>query len=74
LSNGDCASFLPYLVRNGTKNIVLAHLSQNNNKPYIALSESRGSLNSFGFSVDVDFGNADVRLCAASPDCIVNVF
>ncbi len=74
LSNGDCASFLPYLVQSGTKNIVLAHLSQNNNKPHIALGESRGALNSCGFSVDSVFGNADVRLCAASPDSIVNVF
>lgn len=74
LSNGDCASFLPTLVESGTKNIVLAHLSQNNNKEHIALAESRGSLNSFGISVDSVQGKADVRLCAASPNSIVNVF
>lgn len=73
LSNGECASFLPELVKNGTKNIVLAHLSVNNNKPHIALGESRGALNSKGVSTCEELGRADVRLCTAMPDRIVEI-
>ena len=36
LSNDTCAEFLPYLVNNGTKNIVLSHLSEKNNIPELA--------------------------------------
>lgn len=74
LSNGECAAFLPELVKFGTKNIVLAHLSVNNNKPLIALSESRGALNSLGASTHAERGKGDIRLCAASPDSIIEIF
>ena len=38
LSNADCAAFLPELIASGTKDILLAHLSGENNTPDIALS------------------------------------
>lgn len=73
LSNGDCASFLPELVKNGTKNIILGHLSVNNNKPHIALAESRGALNALGVCTHAELGKGDVRLCTAMPDGIVEI-
>jgi hypothetical protein len=45
----------------------------NNNKPHIALGESRGVLNSVGVIVDFEFGKSDVRLAAASPCDIVEI-
>ncbi len=73
LSNGECASFLPRLVESGTNNIVLAHLSVNNNKPHIALGESRGALNSCKITTSTKKGMGDVRLCAALPDGIIEI-
>ncbi|MBQ8208362.1 MAG: MBL fold metallo-hydrolase [Clostridia bacterium] len=40
LSNSDCAAFAAELCENGTKNILLAHLSEENNEPGLALSET----------------------------------
>ncbi len=74
LSNGECAAFLPQLVKSGTKNIVLAHLSVNNNKPHIALGESRGALNACGICTNEEIGKGDIRLCTALPDGIVEIF
>ena len=37
LSNRDCAAFIPELIASGTKDIMLAHLSGENNTPDIAL-------------------------------------
>ena len=36
LSNRECASLLPHLLRHGTEKILLAHLSEQNNTPEIA--------------------------------------
>ena len=44
LSNSDCASFAAELCENGTKNLLLAHLSEENNDPSLALSEVRASV------------------------------
>lgn len=38
LSNTDCSAFLPELIASGTKDILLAHLSDENNSPDTALS------------------------------------
>lgn len=38
LSNTDCAAFIPELVASGTRDILLAHLSAENNTPSVALS------------------------------------
>ncbi len=40
LSNGDCAEFVSALCENGTKYIMLAHLSEENNLPSLAYNES----------------------------------
>ncbi len=44
LSNSDCAAFAAELCENGTKNLLLAHLSEENNEPSLALSEVRASV------------------------------
>lgn len=36
LSNAACAAFLPHLYANGTKKVILAHLSEENNTPRLA--------------------------------------
>ncbi|MBO4366972.1 MAG: MBL fold metallo-hydrolase [Clostridia bacterium] len=38
LSNTECASLLPHLLRHGTEKILLAHLSEQNNTPAVALA------------------------------------
>lgn len=55
LSNETCAGFLPKLVESGTKRIVLAHLSKENNMPEIAYAESNNALSSRGMRADSDF-------------------
>lgn len=44
LSNFDCASLLPHLAGYGTRRIVLAHLSEQNNTPEKAREESQARL------------------------------
>lgn len=44
LSNDDCAAFATFLVANGTKNIMLAHLSEENNIPSLALAATVGAV------------------------------
>ncbi len=56
LSNADCASLCSSLSQNGTKNIMLAHLSEENNTPDLAFDESFSAI-----------ANPDVRLVVASP-------
>lgn len=48
LSNGDSASFARELVSSGTVNILLGHLSQNNNTPEIALNAVEKALTASG--------------------------
>jgi phosphoribosyl 1,2-cyclic phosphodiesterase len=55
LSNVSCANELPNIVKNGTMRIMLGHLSQENNRPDIAINESLACLNSFGFKRDYDY-------------------
>jgi len=73
LSNTDCADFLPRLVEKGAKSIVLAHLSENNNRPQIAYGECRGRLASQGINVSVNGNFGDVNLLVASPSCAVKI-
>lgn len=40
LSNDDCAETIAYLYNKGTKNFILAHLSEKNNTPELALKTS----------------------------------
>ena len=69
LSNKSCSNALPRLVESGVRRIVLAHLSPENNRPAIALGESRGALAAKSVKVSCDGdGNADVVLSVA-PQC-----
>lgn len=47
LSNYDCAAFARYLAENGTKYFMLAHLSEENNTPEIALNITSRALKDF---------------------------
>ena len=60
LSNPDCAAFAAELAANGTQNILLAHLSQENNDPSMAFNE-----------VMMAIADPNIHLCTAAPDEIV---
>ena len=55
LSNAACAAFLPKRARSGTKRILLAHLSRENNTRAIALETALASLVEAGYVPNVDF-------------------
>ena len=61
LSNEKCAELLPHLTNYGTKRILLAHLSEENNTPELALSTAEKAL----------CGAAEVFV--ASPDGVVEL-
>ena len=50
LSNKDCCKYLKDLVGKDTKNIVLAHISENNNTKEIVLDEINNMVNDNGFN------------------------
>lgn len=54
LSNKACSDILPFLVENGTKNIVLSHLSFHNNLPHLALESAFYALHSYGIRPNID--------------------
>lgn len=60
LSNADCAALAARLAEHGARRFLLAHLSENNNLPELALSEVRSALAGF-----------PVTVLAASPDTCV---
>ena len=60
LSNPDCAELAAELTANGTRNLLLAHLSQENNDPQIAYNE-----------VMMAIADPDVNLRTAAPDEVV---
>ena len=62
LSNQDCAAVLPHLLKAGATRIVLAHLSEQNNTPSLALECASRALESVGASV-----GRDCLLSAAKP-------
>ena len=55
LSNGVCAELLPELYKSGTKRMLLAHLSSENNTPDLAYQTSLCALSMSGLVKDVDF-------------------
>lgn len=57
LSNPDCAEFAAELAANGTRNLMLAHLSQENNEPQVAYDE-----------ILMAVADPAVKLCVAAPD------
>ena len=57
LSNCECADFAIELAKSGTRGILLAHLSKENNEPSLALEEVERAVSDFG-----------VRVLVADPD------
>ena len=55
LSNAACAAVLPACVEQGLTRIILGHLSEENNRPSLAASESIGALTRAGMTADVDY-------------------
>ena len=66
LSNASCSSLLPHLPAYGTKRILLAHLSEQNNTPEIAYEESASRLKEA-------LTAGAVTLSVASPACPVEL-
>ena len=62
LSNVACANELPQLIENGAVNIILAHLSRDNNTPDLASVTSKSVLIEKGFKEDLDY-----KLSVAAP-------
>lgn len=63
LPNTACAGLLPELVRRGTTRFTLAHLSQENNTPRLALDTATAALAQAGMVAGVDY-----VLTAAAPE------
>lgn len=62
LSNHDCAAFATRLAATGMRRLLLAHLSETNNLPDLALAEVKSALAGTG-----------VHVCAAAPDHITEL-
>lgn len=62
LSNSDCAAFAAHLCGMGTKNILLAHLSAENNRPDIALAEVSSAVADESVNIRVADSELPVRL------------
>lgn len=62
LSNTDCAAFAAELCEHGTKNILLAHLSCENNTPEIALAETLSAVAGMNVHINVADRDNAVRL------------
>lgn len=57
LSNNDSAAFAAHLCKNGTRALMLAHLSMENNLPELALDECVSAI-----------GDEEVAVCIAAPE------
>jgi phosphoribosyl 1,2-cyclic phosphodiesterase len=55
LSNDDSADFSTYLIKNGTKHLILAHLSEENNTPQIAKTAHVSALQAAGCVENRDY-------------------
>ena len=62
LSNRDCATFAARLAATGMRRLLLAHLSETNNLPELALAEVKSALAGTG-----------VHVVAAAPDHITEL-
>ena len=62
LSNADCAAFAAELARDGTKHFLLAHMSEENNDPELALSEVRAAIGDESVTVGVADRHEPTRL------------
>lgn len=59
LSNPDCAKAITYLTHLGTKKAVLAHLSETNNTPLVALHTVLRELSKYGLEKNIELCCAD---------------
>lgn len=66
LSNADCAAACAYLAENGVKNFILAHLSDENNDPFLAVREVENSVR--------ETGELGVRVVVAPQDGMTGLF
>lgn len=66
LSNADCAAACAYLASNGVKNFILAHLSEENNEPRLALDEVENGIKNAGVT--------GVRVIAAGQHAMTGLF
>jgi len=69
MSNGVCGVFAQKLVQSGTRRIILAHLSKENNTPALAVREVGGALMQAGV-----IPGRDVDLSVAPRDTVSDVF
>ncbi|MDR3552526.1 MAG: MBL fold metallo-hydrolase [Clostridia bacterium] len=71
LSNDGCAQVLPKLVESGTKHIILAHLSHDNNLPELAEQTAVSALKTAGHDRGGDYElEAAPRFAASSLCCV----
>jgi len=70
LSNETCSDLLPQLVRSGSTRLMLAHLSEENNMPHIALESARCSLRQHGMQENSDY-TIGVAKEATDGSCII---
>ena len=66
LSNADCAAACAYLAGNGVRNFILAHLSEENNEPDLAVNEVVNGI--------VKAGVTDARVIAAGQYAMTGLF
>lgn len=67
LSNNQCAFYLSRLIGPNTKEVVLAHLSHENNSPELALDTVRNGLK----ENNIEFDNLVVAMQKERTDCVV---
>lgn len=63
LSNADCSKLLPHLASYGTESVILAHLSEENNRPELAFGEAKARLEEKGVAVGRDIRLAVAAVC-----------
>ena len=66
LSNADCAAACAYLASGGVKRFILAHLSEENNNPELAVKAVSSSI--------ADAGIADAVVTAAGQDAMTGLY
>ena len=63
LSNDSCAEAVAWLAERGTRHFLLAHLSQENNLPQIALRRTEKATSGMGISINVLPATSSQMLC-----------
>lgn len=70
LSNETCSDILPKLIRSGSTRFLLAHLSEENNMPHIALESARCVLQQHGMNENADY-TIGVAKAVTDGSCII---